>query len=156
MYIYISIYIQERRGPGHSCPNQDGIPGSGGTFFDAGGFFRENGLVESFMRWVPTGRFEHSIRELLALYICRDAAVFVIHKRSLGVPGVPGASLRCLRNVPGGPRGVPGRPRGVPWCPRGAPEGPRGVPRGPRGVSRETPGSQGAPGTSQASPGSFS
>ena len=27
------MYIQERRGPGHSCPNWGGIPGSGGTFF---------------------------------------------------------------------------------------------------------------------------
>ena len=61
------------------------------------------------MRWVPASRFEHSNRELLALYICRDTTALVVHEGSLEVPGVPGASLGRLRDVPGGPKGVPGR-----------------------------------------------
>ena len=44
-----------------------------------------------------------------------------------GSPGVPGASLGGLRDVPGRPGGVPGRPRGVPVGSRRVPSGPRGV-----------------------------
>ena len=36
------------------------------------------------MPWALTGSFEHSNRELLALYICRNMTVFVIHKGSQG------------------------------------------------------------------------
>ena len=38
---YISIYIQEHRGPEHSYPNRGGIRGSGCIFFDFGGLFIE-------------------------------------------------------------------------------------------------------------------
>ena len=111
------------------------------------------------MRWALMGSFEHSNRELLALSICRDMTVFVIHKGFIRgpwrTPGTPGASQGRLRDVPEGPRGVPGRPRGVPGGPRGVPRAPRGVPRGLRGVPRGSPGFQGAPGTFLASPGSF-
>ena len=48
-------------GAEHSYPNRGGIPGSERTFFDFGGlFYRENSPVESFMRWVLMGSFEHS------------------------------------------------------------------------------------------------
>ena len=126
------------------------------------------------MRWALTSRFEHNDRELLALFICRDMTVFVVHK---GSHRGPRGSLERLRDVPVGPRGVPGRPRSVPggprsvpWRPSGVPErprgvpegpggvpwGPRGVPGGPRGVPMGSLGSQAALGTSWASPGSFS
>ena len=67
------------------------------------------------MRWALMGSFEHSNRELLALSICRDMTVFVVHKESHrgpeGSPGVPGA----CPGVPGASPGVagvcPGDPR---------------------------------------------
>ena len=97
------------------------------------------------MQWVQTSSFEHSNRELLALYTCRDMAVFVIHNRSQEVPGGPRGVFRGLRDVPGGlrdvpwgPRGVPGRPRSVPGGPRAVSGGPRGVLAGPRGVPKES------------------
>ena len=126
-------------------------PSAGGVFFILAVFYRENGPVESFMQWALTSSFEHSNRELLALYIYGNMNDFVDHKGSLGVLGasleVPGASLGRLRDVPAGPRGVPGRPRGVPVGPRGTPqERPRGsqgraqgIPRMPRG-SGDVPG----------------
>ena len=109
-------------------------------------FCKENGRVESFMRWALMGCFEHSNRELLALHFCRGPTVFVIHKRSQEVPGRPwGVSGTSL-----------GGPRGVPWGPRGVIGDPRGVHRVPMGVPRGSRGSQGAPGTSQAPLGSLS
>ena len=95
------------------------------------------------MRWALLSRFEHSNRERLALSLCRDMTVFVVHKGSLEVPrgprgfqGVPGASLGGLRDVPEGSQGRPwgsqGRPRGS----QGRAQGIRGIP----GSSRDVPG----------------
>ena len=80
----------------------------------------------------------------------------MIHKGSLEVTGVPGASLGRLREVPAGPRAMPERPRVVPGGRRGVPGGLRGIPRGLRGVPRGSLGTQGALGTSRASLGFFS
>ena len=78
IYIYIYIYIQEHGGPESiRAPTVD-ISGRGGTFFDFGSFFRENGPVGCCMRWALIGSFEHTNRELLALYICGNIAVFVL------------------------------------------------------------------------------
>ena len=87
------------------------------------------------MRWALMGSLEHSNRELLALYICRNMITCVIHKRSQEVPGGPRGSL-------GRPRGVFGGSQGRPWGPRGARGGPRGLPGSPRGVPRGSLGSQ--------------
>ena len=95
------------------------------------------------MRWALMGSFEHSNRELLALSICRDMTVFVIHMWAIRGPwrsqGVPEGSLGGLRDVPVGPRGVPRRPRGVPGRPRGVPGRPMGVP-GSQGRAQGIPG----------------
>ena len=74
-------------GPGAFGQARKGDPGTRGTFFDLGGlFYGGNGPVECSMRWALTGSFEHSNRELLALSICRDMTVFVIHKGSITGP----------------------------------------------------------------------
>ena len=91
------------------------------------------------MRWAPTSKFEHSNRELLALSICRDMAVFVVLEVSGDPRGVSGGSqgrprgaqgrARASHGRPWGPRGVPGRTRGVPGVSDECPVDPRG-PRG--------------------------
>ena len=42
-------------------------------------FYQQNGAGESLGRWVPTSRFEHSNRQVLALDICLDMVVSVVH-----------------------------------------------------------------------------
>ena len=101
------------------------------------------------MRWAPTSSFKDSNRELLALYVCRDMAVFVVHKSSQEVPGVPGASLGRLRDFPGVPGacpgvlgasgGVPGACPGLPGASPGVPGACPGDPQDPRWL-QERPG----------------
>ena len=113
IYIYICIYVhviyEEEPGTGALSVN----PFPHGTLppilLILAAFYRQNGPVEFFMRWVPTSRFEHSSRELLALYICRDMTGFV---------------------VPGGPWGSQGRPRGVPGASLGGHGGSQGRAQG--------------------------
>ena len=88
------------------------------------------------MRWALTSSFEHSNRELLALSVCRDTTVFVVHKGSHRGPigvlwGCPG--------VPRGPRGVAGRPRGDLGVP-GACRASQVHPQGSQGRAQGIPG----------------
>ena len=137
MYQYISRNIRDQslRTPTGAISRDRRV-----RFLILATFSWRNGLVESSMRWAPTSRFERSNRELLALYICRNMTVFVVHKGSLEVPGVPGAS-----------RGVPGASQGRPPVSQGRARASQGRP-----LPRGSLGSQGAPGTSRASPGYLS
>ena len=123
LYIYISGNIG---GQGIHAPT-GAVSRDRGIAFDFGGLFMEKTAQSSRSCDAPTSMFEHSNRELLVLYTCGDMVGFVVHKRChrgpRGSPGVPGASLGRLRDVPGGPRSVPGRPRGVPGGPRDVPRG---------------------------------
>ena len=123
------------------------MAGARGCFVDFGGCFIDNGPVESFMRWALTGSFEHSNRELLALSICGNMSIFVVHKGSQEVPagprsvpggsqGVPEASLGGLRDVPG----VPGAHVGVPGASQGSQGRAQGVPGIPGAPARDVPG----------------
>ena len=91
------------------------------------------------MRWVPMGRFGHSNPELLALYIYGDMAVFVIHKRSLEVPGGP-------RGVPGGSQGCARESQASPWESQGRARGPQERARGAQGRAWGSLASKGVPG----------
>ena len=109
----------------------------------------ENGPVVSSMRWALLGSFEHSNRELLALSICGDLTVFVVHKGShrgaIGFPGGPRRSQGRPWGVPGTSPGVPGACPGVPGASAGVPGACLGVPwasRGHRGVPKGSPGSR--------------
>ena len=83
------------------------------------------------MRWAPTSRLEHSNQELLALYLCRDVAVFVVPGGLRGVP--PESQWRA--------RWSQGRPRGA----RVVPRGPKSVPGGSQGISGLLQGRPGRP-----------
>ena len=101
--LFISKYNWGTRGQSIG-ENSVRNPGAGGYLLSCWRPpYRENGPVECRMRWALTGRFKHSNRELLALYICPDMVVFVVRKGSHRGPressGVPGASLERLRDV---------------------------------------------------------
>ena len=87
------------------------------------------------MRWAPTSSFERRNQELLALSIRRNTTVFVVHKGSLKVPGVPGAYLGRLRNVPGGSQGRVQGSQGRPLSSQGRAQGIPGIPGGSGDVS---------------------
>ena len=89
-----------------------------------------------------TSSFEHSSQELLALSICRDMAVLVVHKMSLEVSRGPGASLGGPKRVPGVARRGPGVPRACPCVPE--------RPQASKGRAQEIPG---IPGISRVGPG---
>ena len=99
------------------------------------------------MRWALMGSFEHSNPQLLALYIHRDMIVFVVHKRSLEVPG----------GSQGRPRGVsgtsPGDLRGVPGVPEGRDLGSQGGPCRSQGRAQGVPGIPGGSGDVPGIPG---
>ena len=88
-------------------------------------FYKQNSPGGSFRRWVPKSRFEHSNRELLALYICHAMVVFVVHGdplgsqgRAWGAQGRPRGSQRHALGRPGHPRGHSrgsGDVLGIPW-----------------------------------------
>ena len=75
------------------------------------------------MRWASMSRFGHSNRELLALEICRDMAVFVVRIKLGLLWGAPGGALKRAQGLAlKGPRGALKRAQGL------ALKGPRGGP----------------------------
>ena len=77
MYIYIYMYWGRTNLVSRVTLNRESQD-RGGSFVDLGVLFKEETARSSGSCDGPSGSFEHSNRELLALYICRNIAVFVL------------------------------------------------------------------------------
>ena len=112
-----------------------------------GTFYRENGPVESFMKWALTSRFEQQSRASGAVYLLRyGGSCGAVPAGPWGSRGVRGASQGRPRGSQGRARASQGRPQGSHGRARasqGRPQGSQGraqgIPQLPRG-SGDVPG----------------
>ena len=119
MYIYICLFIHSREngGKGLRDPEWAISPCQGVPFVILNYFLliKRSRKVLGAMGY--NRQFEHSNRELLALHICREIAVFAVHAGPGGPRGVPGGSQGCARGSQKRPLGPQGRAQGIPGIP---------------------------------------